>query len=87
MIDLLWKEITLGCLFKVVQGMEYLSNHRFVHRDLACRNVLLSPNFEAKITSLSLNNDAFVQDYYTYRHISLPLRYVSDVVRTKFWWF
>lgn len=58
--------------------MEHLTNHRFVHKDLAARNVLLSPDLQAKITHLSLSNDQFVNEYYTYHNVVKPLRWMPE---------
>ncbi len=58
--------------------MEHISDRRFVHKDLACRNVVIGPDFRVKITSLSLQNDLFMQEYYTYKNVLVvPLRFVK----------
>jgi len=35
-------------------GMEYLAQERFIHRDLACRNILLYSDSEIKIGDFGL---------------------------------
>ena len=39
----------LSLCWGVLQGLEYLENVRYVHRDIAARNVLLDARFRAKI--------------------------------------
>lgn len=64
-------------LFKVAMGMQYLAAHRYIHRDLAARNVLVSSSLCPKITHLPLSADQFADEYYTYRHVVRPLRWMS----------
>ena len=35
---------------QVALGMEALANHRLVHKDLAARNVLISPTLDVKVS-------------------------------------
>lgn len=44
---------------QVAQGMEYLSNHRFVHKDLAARNCLISAQRQVKVAALGLSKDVY----------------------------
>lgn len=44
---------------QVAHGMEHLSNHRFVHKDLAARNCLISSHRRVKVSSLSLSKDVY----------------------------
>lgn len=39
--------------------MEHLSNHRFVHKDLAARNCLINGQRRVKVSSLSLSKDVY----------------------------
>lgn len=44
---------------QVAHGMEHLSNHRFVHKDLAARNCLINGQRRVKVSSLSLSKDVY----------------------------
>ncbi|MEQ2171805.1 hypothetical protein GOODEAATRI_014416, partial [Goodea atripinnis] len=61
---------------QVAHGMEHLSNHRFVHKDLAARNCLISSQRRIKVSSLSLSKDVYNSEYYHYRQAWIPLRWL-----------
>lgn len=44
---------------QVAHGMDHLSRQRFVHKDLAARNCLISGQRHVKISSLSLSQDVY----------------------------
>ncbi|XP_076311733.1 inactive tyrosine-protein kinase 7-like isoform X1 [Tachypleus tridentatus] len=60
---------------QVALGMENLSNHRFVHKDLATRNCLITSRLEVKISSPSLSRDTYAQEYSRYQFKNIPLRW------------
>ncbi|XP_041866737.1 inactive tyrosine-protein kinase 7 isoform X2 [Melanotaenia boesemani] len=61
---------------QVARGMEHLSNHRFVHKDLAARNCLINSQRRVKVSSLSLSKDVYNSEYYHYRQAWIPLRWL-----------
>ncbi|MBN3295048.1 PTK7 kinase, partial [Amia calva] len=61
---------------QVALGMEHLSNHRFVHKDLAARNCLISAQRQVKVSALSLSKDVYNSEYYHYRQAWIPLRWL-----------
>ncbi|XP_054654597.1 inactive tyrosine-protein kinase 7 [Dunckerocampus dactyliophorus] len=63
---------------QVARGMEHLSNHRFVHKDLAARNCLVSSQRRVKVSSLSLSKDVYKSEYYHYRQAWIPLRWLPS---------
>lgn len=61
---------------QVARGMEHLSNHRFVHKDLAARNCIISSQRHVKVSALSLSKDVYNSEYYHYRQAWIPLRWL-----------
>lgn len=58
--------------------MEYLANCRFVHKDLASRNILLEPSLNVKVAGLSLSRDIYASEYVQSTNGQLlPLRWTS----------
>uniref|UniRef100_A0A673KXL2 Inactive tyrosine-protein kinase 7-like n=1 Tax=Sinocyclocheilus rhinocerous TaxID=307959 RepID=A0A673KXL2_9TELE len=65
------------CL-QVARGMEQLSNQRFVHKDLAARNCLISSKRQIKVSALGLSKDVYNSEYYHYRQSWIPLRWLPS---------
>ncbi|CAJ1067818.1 inactive tyrosine-protein kinase 7 isoform X1 [Xyrichtys novacula] len=63
---------------QVAHGMEHLSNHRFVHKDLAARNCLINSQRRVKVSSLSLSKDVYNSEYFHYRQAWIPLRWLPS---------
>ncbi|KAG8429625.1 hypothetical protein GDO86_019675 [Hymenochirus boettgeri] len=61
---------------QVALGMEHLSNSRFVHKDLAARNCLVSAVRLVKVTALGLTKDVYSSEYYALRQAEVPLRWM-----------
>nr|XP_018913986.1 PREDICTED: tyrosine-protein kinase transmembrane receptor Ror2 isoform X1 [Bemisia tabaci] len=49
---------------QIAAGMVYLSDRKFVHRDLATRNCLISDSMVVKIADFGLSQKIYLQDYY-----------------------
>ncbi|KAJ8984254.1 hypothetical protein NQ317_007486 [Molorchus minor] len=66
----MYKDNQLGHLDKInialqiASGMVYLADRKFVHRDLATRNCLISDDMVVKIADFGLSQKIYLQDYY-----------------------
>lgn len=54
----------LGFLTDVASGMQYLAALKFIHRDIAARNVLVDSNLEAKVCDFGLGRNCMGDEYY-----------------------
>ncbi|XP_067391518.1 inactive tyrosine-protein kinase transmembrane receptor ROR1 isoform X1 [Emydura macquarii macquarii] len=62
---------------QIAAGMEYLSSHFFVHKDLAARNILIGEQLHVKISDLGLSREIYSADYYRVQNKSLlPIRWM-----------
>ncbi|XP_030051559.1 inactive tyrosine-protein kinase 7 isoform X2 [Microcaecilia unicolor] len=61
---------------QVALGMEHLSNSRFVHKDLAARNCLVSAQRQVKVSALGLSKDVYNSEYYHFHQAWIPLRWM-----------
>ncbi|KAM3865337.1 inactive tyrosine-protein kinase 7-like [Diretmus argenteus] len=66
----------VGMCIQVARAMEHLSNQRFVHRDLATRNCLVSTRKLVKVSSLGLSKDGYSSEYYQHRQALIPVRWL-----------
>ncbi|XP_065897353.1 uncharacterized protein [Dysidea avara] len=71
--------------YQIADGMEYLSSLGIIHRDLACRNVLVGNNKVLKISDFGLArqlNDNLV--YYRSTEGKLPIRWMApEAIRDR----
>lgn len=74
-------QLTTSDLLKISQqvagGMVYLSDRKFVHRDLATRNCLIDDSMVVKIADFGLSQKMYLQDYYKGdEHDAIPVRWM-----------
>ncbi|CAH1252685.1 FGFR3 [Branchiostoma lanceolatum] len=63
---------------QVARGMEYLSQKRFIHGDLAARNVLVGDGLVVKISDFGLSSDIYHRGYMRENMgRKIPLKWVS----------
>ncbi|KAM9307380.1 tyrosine-protein kinase transmembrane receptor ROR2 [Pholidichthys leucotaenia] len=68
----------LHVVTQVAAGMEYLSSHQVVHKDLAARNILVYDKLNVKIQDLGLFRDVYSADYYNLMGTGpFPIRWMS----------
>eukprot|EP00049_Salpingoeca_infusionum_P013696 m.255857 g.255857 ORF g.255857 m.255857 type:complete len:1647 (+) comp15510_c1_seq1:574-5514(+) len=64
----------------VSAGMAYLSSKKFVHRDLACRNCLVSENLTTKVGDFGLSRSLDYAEYYRKNgEALLPVRWMDPL--------
>lgn len=76
---------TLKMAIEIARGMDHLVKAKFVHRDLATRNVLLDSQFICKIADFGLSrgigatdaDDDDVKEYYTSHGGTFPVRWTA----------
>ena len=76
------KEITLVTLFymayQIVSGMKYLSSLKYVHRDLATRNILVGKDYVVKIADFGMSQNLYSAYYFKVKgRAILPIRWMA----------
>lgn len=67
----------LGIARQIANGMVYLSERKFVHRDLATRNCLINEDMVVKIADFGLSHKIYLQDYYKGdENDAIPIRWM-----------
>lgn len=62
----------------VCRALAYLTEMRYVHRDVACRNCLVSAERVVKLSDFGMTRPMYESDYYRFsRRAMLPVRWMS----------
>ena len=62
---------------QIASGMEYLSGRKFIHRDLATRNILVGKDFSVKVADFGMSQNLYSSYYFKVRgHQVLPIRWL-----------
>ncbi|XP_022235403.1 tyrosine-protein kinase transmembrane receptor Ror2-like [Limulus polyphemus] len=72
---------------QIAAGMVYLSGRKFVHRDLATRNCLVSDEMVVKISDFGLSQKIYTTNYYKgNEHDAIPIRWmpIESILYNKF---
>ncbi|KAM7438146.1 Inactive tyrosine-protein kinase transmembrane receptor ror1 [Porites harrisoni] len=86
----------LSIAIQVAAGMNYISQHNYIHGDLAARNCMVGPRMTVKITDVALSRNPFSSDYYrSANRPPMPLRWMAPegvlnyrfTVETDIWSF
>ncbi|XP_066909298.1 inactive tyrosine-protein kinase 7 isoform X1 [Halyomorpha halys] len=72
----LTSRVLLGLVQQICLGMESLSNHRLVHKDLAARNCLVGSDLTVKVSLSALSKDVYRKEYFLHRNQLLPVRWL-----------
>ncbi len=59
---LIWQKDALKLLLGITRGMTYIHDSGIIHRDLACRNILLGNSYSAKISDFGFSVQFEPQD-------------------------
>lgn len=62
---------------QIARGMDSIYRARYIHKDLATRNCIVTSNFVVKVSYPALNRDKYSKEYAKYKNGLVPLRWLA----------
>lgn len=67
----------LAIAHQIARGMDSIYRARYIHKDVATRNCIVTSNFVVKVSYPALNRDKYSKEYAKHRNGLVPLRWLA----------